>query len=130
MKLSIPALATALVFAPCTVSAALAQDRPNILIIWGDDIGYWNISAYNQGMMGYRTPNIDRIAREGALFTDAYGEQSCTQVQSIPLVTSVLYPVQVHLPMKLFTKQQFWVWVKLLQWELGETLFTVFLTWM
>ena len=44
----------------------------------GDDIGYWNISAYNLGMMGYRTPNIDRIAREGALFTDAYGEQSCT----------------------------------------------------
>jgi arylsulfatase len=55
-----------------------AQDRPNILVIWGDDIGYWNISAYNQGMMGYRTPNIDRIAREGMLFTDAYAEQSCT----------------------------------------------------
>jgi arylsulfatase len=51
---------------------------PNILIIWGDDIGYWNVSAYNQGMMGYRTPNIDRIAREGALFTDWYGQQSCT----------------------------------------------------
>jgi arylsulfatase len=43
--------------------------QPNILIIWGDDVGYWNISAYNLGMMGYRTPNIDRIAREGALFT-------------------------------------------------------------
>jgi len=57
---------------------ASAQDRPNILIIWGDDIGYWNISAYNRGMMGYRTPNIDRLAREGAIFTDAYGEQSCT----------------------------------------------------
>ena len=56
----------------------LAQDKPNIVIIWGDDIGYWNVSAYNQGMMGYRTPNIDRIAREGAIFTDAYGEQSCT----------------------------------------------------
>lgn len=51
---------------------------PNILIIWGDDIGYWNVSAYNQGMMGYKTPNIDRIAREGALFTDWYGQQSCT----------------------------------------------------
>ena len=51
--------------------AAFAQAKPpNILIIWGDDIGYWNISAYNQGMMGYKTPNIDRIAREGALFTD------------------------------------------------------------
>ena len=44
--------------------------KPNILIIWGDDIGYWNVSAYNQGMMGYKTPNIDRIAKEGALFTD------------------------------------------------------------
>jgi arylsulfatase len=52
--------------------------QPNILIIWGDDIGYWNISAFNQGMMGYKTPNIDRIAREGALFTDWYGQQSCT----------------------------------------------------
>ena len=47
-------------------------------MIWGDDIGYWNVSAYNQGMMGYKTPNIDRIAKEGMLFTDAYGEQSCT----------------------------------------------------
>ena len=55
-----------------------AQDKPNIVIIWGDDIGYWNISAYNRGMMGYRTPNIDRLAKEGAIFTDAYGEQSCT----------------------------------------------------
>jgi len=56
-----------------------AQDKkPNIVIIWGDDIGYWNISAYNQGMMGYKTPNIDRIAKEGALFTDWYGQQSCT----------------------------------------------------
>ena len=57
---------------------AIAQEKPNIVIVWGDDIGYWNISAYNRGMMGYRTPNIDRIAKEGAIFTDAYGEQSCT----------------------------------------------------
>jgi arylsulfatase len=57
---------------------ASAQDRPNVVIIWGDDIGYWNVSAYNRGMMGYRTPNIDRLAHEGAIFTDAYGEQSCT----------------------------------------------------
>jgi arylsulfatase A-like enzyme len=58
---------------------ASAEDKkPNILVIWGDDIGYWNVSAYNQGMMGYKTPNIDRIAKEGMLFTDAYGEQSCT----------------------------------------------------
>jgi arylsulfatase len=54
------------------------QKKPNILIIWGDDIGQFNVSAYNLGMMGYKTPNIDRIAREGALFTDWYGQQSCT----------------------------------------------------
>jgi arylsulfatase A-like enzyme len=52
--------------------------RPNILVIMGDDIGYWNISAYNRGMMGYHTPNIDRISNEGAIFTDYYGQQSCT----------------------------------------------------
>ena len=52
--------------------------KPNILIIWGDDIGWFNISAYNHGVMGYRTPNIDRIAKEGAMFTDWYGQQSCT----------------------------------------------------
>ena len=52
--------------------------QPNILVIWGDDVGWWNVSAYNQGMMGYRTPNIDRLAKEGALFTDYYGQQSCT----------------------------------------------------
>jgi len=62
----------------CASAAADAASKPNILIIWGDDIGYWNISAYNQGMMGYRTPNIDRLAREGAMFTDYYGQQSCT----------------------------------------------------
>ena len=64
-------------------SNAQAQaKKPNILVIWGDDIGYWNISAYNQGMMGYKTPNIDRIAKEGALFTDWYGQQSCTAGRS------------------------------------------------
>src|SRR5258706_9619237 len=55
-----------------------AAKKPNILIIWGDDIGQFNVSAYNQGMMGFKTPNIDRIAKEGALFTDWYGQQSCT----------------------------------------------------
>jgi arylsulfatase len=59
-------------------SAARGSDRPNILVIWGDDIGIWNISHNNRGMMGYRTPNIDRIAREGISFTDYYGQQSCT----------------------------------------------------
>ena len=52
--------------------------KPNILVIWGDDIGQFNISANNRGMMAYRTPNIDRIAAEGATFTDWYGQQSCT----------------------------------------------------
>ena len=63
------------------VSPAQAQtqtQRPNIVVIWGDDIGFWNISAYSRGMMGYQTPNIDRIANEGALFTDVYAQQSCT----------------------------------------------------
>ncbi len=55
-----------------------SSKKPNILIIWGDDIGWFNVSAYNHGVMGYRTPNIDRIAKEGAMFTDWYGQQSCT----------------------------------------------------
>jgi arylsulfatase len=64
-------------------SGAIAQeDKPNILIIWGDDIGIYNISAYNDGAMGYRTPNIDRIANEGMRFTDYYGDQSCTAGRS------------------------------------------------
>jgi arylsulfatase A-like enzyme len=54
------------------------SNKPNILILWGDDIGIWNISHFSRGMMGYRTPNIDRIAAEGATFTDFYGQQSCT----------------------------------------------------
>ena len=62
--------------------AAQAQDKPNILVIWGDDIGQSNISAYTRGLMGYQTPNIDRIAEEGILFTDYYGEQSCTAGRS------------------------------------------------
>ncbi len=57
---------------------ASAQDKPNILVIWGDDVGQSNISAYTRGLMGYQTPNIDRIANEGILFTDYYAEQSCT----------------------------------------------------
>ncbi len=59
-------------------TTAKTPGKPNILVIWGDDIGLWNVSAYNLGQMGYKTPNIDRIAREGALFTDLYGQQSCT----------------------------------------------------
>ena len=64
-------------FAVASPAAAQAK-KPNILVIWGDDIGQFNISAYNMGMMGYKTPNIDSIARQGAIFTDWYGQQSCT----------------------------------------------------
>ena len=61
-----------------TSSVQAADKKPNILCIWGDDIGTWNISHNNRGMMGYKTPNIDRVAREGVAFTDYYAQQSCT----------------------------------------------------
>ena len=61
-----------------TAATPIGNKPPNILVIWGDDIGTWNISHNNRGMMGYKTPNIDRIAREGVSFTDYYGQQSCT----------------------------------------------------
>ena len=54
------------------------SNKPNILILWGDDIGWWNVSYNSRGQMGYRTPNIDRIGIEGVAFTDYYGQQSCT----------------------------------------------------
>ena len=63
-------------------ASVTAMERPNILVIWGDDIGFWNLSTNNMGMMGYQTPNIDRIANEGAKFTDYYGQQSCTAGRS------------------------------------------------
>ena len=59
-----------------------ADKKPNIIIIFADDVGPWNVSAYHRGMMGGRTPNIDRIANEGALFTDYYAQQSCTAGRS------------------------------------------------
>ena len=72
-------LATSLALvAAAPAHAQQPQKKPNILIIWGDDIGQFNVSAYNMGMMGYRTPNIDSIAKDGAIFTDWYGQQSCT----------------------------------------------------
>ena len=74
-------MAGTVLFAALGALGGIAQaqaSKPNILVIWGDDIGGFNISAYNRGMMGYRTPNIDSIAAEGALFTDWYGQQSCT----------------------------------------------------
>ena len=77
---AVPLIAVALVFGLCLFAGAAdaANKKPNILVIWGDDIGQDNISAYHRGLMGGRTPNIDRIANEGALFTDHYGQQSCT----------------------------------------------------
>lgn len=63
-------------------SAAMAADKPNILVIFGDDVGQTNISAYGKGVVGYQTPNIDRIAKEGMMFTDYYAENSCTAGRS------------------------------------------------
>ncbi|OEF27545.1 arylsulfatase [Vibrio rumoiensis] len=77
-----------LVLNSCTLAlgaaslTAQAADQPNIVVIFGDDIGYWNLSTYSQGMMGYQTPNIDRIAAEGAKFTDYYAQQSSTAGRS------------------------------------------------
>ena len=65
--------------------ALAVEKNPNILVVWSDDVGYWNVSAYNQGMMGYQTPNIDSIANDGVLFTDWYAQQSCTAMLSINL---------------------------------------------
>ena len=64
--------------AVCVAAAAQAADKPNIIVIWGDDIGYWNIGAYHRGMMAGETPSIDKLAAEGAIFTDYYAEASCT----------------------------------------------------
>ena len=73
-------------------SAWAAQaGKPHIVIIWGDDIGQTNVSAYSMGLMGYRTPNIDRVAREGMLFTDYYGEQSCTAGRSAFITGQSVY---------------------------------------
>ena len=66
-------------------------DKPNILVIWGDDIGQSNLSCYTHGLMGYRTPSIDRIAKEGMLFTDSYGEQSCTAGRSAFITGQSVY---------------------------------------
>src|SRR5690349_1159734 len=68
--------------APSATPTAPSGRKPNILVIFGDDIGQTNISAYSFGLMGYRTPNIDRIAKEGLMFTDYYAEQSCTAGRS------------------------------------------------
>jgi arylsulfatase len=75
-------LRLAIVASAFIAGVSQAQDKPNILVIWGDDVGQSNISAYTMGLVGYRTPNIDRIASEGMIFTDYYGEQSCTAGRS------------------------------------------------
>ena len=75
---SLRMVAAAAALLAAAVPAHVQGRIPNIVIIWGDDIGQSNISAYSRGMMGYQTPNIDRLAREGMLFTDYYAEQSCT----------------------------------------------------
>jgi arylsulfatase len=75
-------LRLAVVVSAFVAGVSQAQDKPNILVIWGDDVGQSNISAYTMGLVGYRTPNIDRIANEGMIFTDYYGEQSCTAGRS------------------------------------------------
>jgi len=77
-RIGLTALAVGLALGAPSLGLAQQTKRPNILVIWGDDIGVHNISAYNHGIMGYQTPNIDRLAKEGALFTDAYAQQSCT----------------------------------------------------
>ena len=82
-RTAVIAFAVLMVALALVAGPAIAEDkRPNIVIIWGDDIGQTNISAYSKGMMGYRTPNIDRVANEGMIFTDYYGEQSCTAGRS------------------------------------------------
>jgi Sulfatase len=77
-----PALSQQPSTAPAPSTAGTLAKKPNILMIMADDIGWSNVSAYNLGIMGYRTPNIDQIAKEGAIFTDWYGEQSCTAGRS------------------------------------------------
>ena len=79
VKLLLVAACAVLIFA---MTAHAQSSKPNILVIWGDDIGYFNVGAYNRGMMGYDTPNIDRIANEGIMFLDAYGQNSCTAGRS------------------------------------------------
>jgi len=66
---------TALLGLASPVHAQTQPQRPNIVVIWGDDIGFWNVGAYSRGMMGYQTPNIDRIGKEGAMFLSWYGQQ-------------------------------------------------------
>ncbi len=82
LQIAVLAIVAAGVFAAPQKAEAQDNKKPNILVIWGDDIGQSNISAYTMGLVGYRTPNIDRVANEGMMFTDYYSEQSCTAGRS------------------------------------------------
>lgn len=100
LLLSSSAVAALSSLAPlATVQVARAQEtateRPNILVIWGDDVGIWNVSAYHRGMMGGSTPNIDRIANEGMLFMDHYAQASCTAGRAAFITGQ--YPLRVGL---------------------------------
>ncbi len=88
MKITVMVTSALLIFSG---SLALAAEKPNILVIWGDDIGVSNISAYTFGMVGYQTPNIDRVGNEGMKFTDYYGEQSCTAGRSSYITGQSVY---------------------------------------
>ena len=90
-----PAIFVLIALSACAAMFSVqAEDKkPNIVIIWGDDIGQSNVSAYSKGMMGYKTPNIDRVANEGVIFTDYYAEQSCTAGRSA-FITGRAYSAQ------------------------------------
>ena len=93
----------------CANSAFAQNKKPNILVIMGDDIGWFNPSCYHSGIMGYQTPNIDRIAKEGARFTDWYGQQSCTAGRAA-FICSDLPAVTTNRP-------EFWRWVGDRRWR-------------
>src|SRR5216110_1448729 len=76
--LAVPCIFAAPGIASAQSPSPSTAKKPNIVIIWGDDIGQSDISAYSHGLMGFKTPNIDRLANEGVMFTDYYAEQSCT----------------------------------------------------
>ena len=96
LNLVAAAFVTVLVVLGALSPAQAADKKPNILVIWGDDIGYWNPSAYHRGMMGYQTPNIDSIANQGGLFTDWYGQQSCTAGRAAFITGPVADPHRSH----------------------------------
>ncbi|MCZ6457545.1 MAG: sulfatase-like hydrolase/transferase, partial [Actinobacteria bacterium] len=95
IRLAALLVATTFILVATPALAAGSSKKPNILVIFGDDIGMWNISAYSHGMMGPKTPNIDRIAHEGMMFTDHYGHPSCTAGRAAFLTGQ--YPIRTGL---------------------------------